>query len=751
MVQSYRKTNVRRAALLAALVVSPGTAPSWAYAEDDVMEREDPSVSTIARAPMAGFGSSRSVSDVDAEEIRTRQADSITEALEEEPGLFIQRTNRGAGSVIVRGLVGPENLIYFDGVRFNQSTFRTGPNQYTDTIDPWALREIRLVRGPGSVQFGSGAMGGVLHLVPRALPIEDTIDARASVDSGSDTVATSFEGGSAVDGFAARAGATLRSHGELRAGERGDEFSLGGLEGDRFLARPYEEAFWRAAAGYRWDDSTLRVNYYGGAIVDAMRVDRLGGGEVRTYDNLDHLLYTTYELDGPSLVDSLRVNLSFHRTEEDVLRWNCDTSDFRGALDREACVDREEELLVRRRTSRDVVNTFGSSTVGVSRLLDGLVSVTWGLDAYVDSVESGATDARAPDFETNDSSGNFADGSTFTTVGLFATGHVDAFRRALHLVRVEGGARVENHAANAPDVAAAIGDISYSYTGIVGSAGLSYLYGTALNAYATWNQGFRAPNLQEATVLGDTGNFYEVPNPELGPERNDTFEVGAKVDALDRLRVQAAAWMSLLSDRITREPTTFEGASEIDGKEIRHRVNRDRAYFYGADVAASYRLPREVTAYGQVSLIDGAVQAPEGDPDFTTGPLHDLFAGDRSWQNPRRLPPAQYLFGLRWDTTEHVVVETWVRGNAQAAKLAPDDRADARICQASPGVLFDDLGQSCEGTGAWATWNVRAGLRWETFALDLLARNLLDQRYRPHGSGVPGMGRSVSVQISIAY
>ena len=64
----------------------------------------------------------------------------------------------------MRGLTGNQNLILVDGVRFNNATFRYGPNQYFNTIDPYSIAAIEVVRGTGSVQYGSDALGGVIQV-----------------------------------------------------------------------------------------------------------------------------------------------------------------------------------------------------------------------------------------------------------------------------------------------------------------------------------------------------------------------------------------------------------------------------------------------------------------------------------------------------------------------------------------------------------------------------------------------------------
>jgi outer membrane cobalamin receptor len=83
------------------------------------------------------------------------------------PGVFLQRTNQGGGSAFVRGLTGNQTLLILDGIRFNNSTFRYGPNQYLNTIDPFSLDQIEVVRGSGSVQYGSDALTGAVHLISK--------------------------------------------------------------------------------------------------------------------------------------------------------------------------------------------------------------------------------------------------------------------------------------------------------------------------------------------------------------------------------------------------------------------------------------------------------------------------------------------------------------------------------------------------------------------------------------------------------
>ena len=86
-------------------------------------------------------------------------------------GLWLQETNLGGGAPILRGFIGEKILVVIDGVRLNDASTRLGPNQSLNTIDPGIVERVEILRGPGSVQYGSDAIGGtILIWTKRRLP-----------------------------------------------------------------------------------------------------------------------------------------------------------------------------------------------------------------------------------------------------------------------------------------------------------------------------------------------------------------------------------------------------------------------------------------------------------------------------------------------------------------------------------------------------------------------------------------------------
>ena len=121
-------------------------------------------VVTAQRTATNRFSTPEAISVLSAKNMQQLQARTTPEALVSMTGVFIQKTNHGGGSPFVRGLTGNQTLQLIDGIRLNNATFRYGPNQYFNTIDPLSIERIEVLRGSGSVQYGSDALGGTIQI-----------------------------------------------------------------------------------------------------------------------------------------------------------------------------------------------------------------------------------------------------------------------------------------------------------------------------------------------------------------------------------------------------------------------------------------------------------------------------------------------------------------------------------------------------------------------------------------------------------
>jgi len=123
---------------------------------------------TATRDKVLLFELSSTLYILGVQELTNKQVRSLPEALEETPGVSVQKTTNGQGSPFLRGFTGYRTLALIDGVRYNNSVYRDGPNEYFSLIDVNTLNKIELLNGPASTLYGSDAIGGTLNLKTKA-------------------------------------------------------------------------------------------------------------------------------------------------------------------------------------------------------------------------------------------------------------------------------------------------------------------------------------------------------------------------------------------------------------------------------------------------------------------------------------------------------------------------------------------------------------------------------------------------------
>ncbi|PLW94485.1 MAG: TonB-dependent receptor [Marinilabiliales bacterium] len=76
--------------------------------------------------------------------------------------VYIQKSQQGGGSPMIRGFATNRLLYVVDGIRMNTAIFRSGNIQNVISLDPFAIEKTEVLFGPGSVVYGSDAIGGVM-------------------------------------------------------------------------------------------------------------------------------------------------------------------------------------------------------------------------------------------------------------------------------------------------------------------------------------------------------------------------------------------------------------------------------------------------------------------------------------------------------------------------------------------------------------------------------------------------------------
>ncbi|MFO0508238.1 MAG: TonB-dependent receptor plug domain-containing protein, partial [bacterium] len=102
------------------------------------------------------------VTKVGAQQIQFQNPQTAADLLGLSNQVFIQKSQLGGGSPMIRGFATNRVLLVVDGVRMNNAIFRSGNLQNVISLDANAIEETEVIFGPGSVMYGSDAIGGVM-------------------------------------------------------------------------------------------------------------------------------------------------------------------------------------------------------------------------------------------------------------------------------------------------------------------------------------------------------------------------------------------------------------------------------------------------------------------------------------------------------------------------------------------------------------------------------------------------------------
>ena len=100
---------------------------------------------------------------ISALDIQRVQANTPAAALSTTAGAFVQMSQLGGGSPVLRGFEANRVLLVVDNIRMNNAIYRSGHLQNAITIDENALAKLEVSYGPGALAFGSDAIGGLIH------------------------------------------------------------------------------------------------------------------------------------------------------------------------------------------------------------------------------------------------------------------------------------------------------------------------------------------------------------------------------------------------------------------------------------------------------------------------------------------------------------------------------------------------------------------------------------------------------------
>ena len=654
--------------------------------------------------------------------------------------VFMQKSQLGGGSPMIRGFATNRVLLVVDGVRMNNAIYRSGNLQNVISIDALSTETVEVIFGPGSLIYGSDAIGGVMDF--RTLQPQLAMDSKLLVK------------GSALTRYAT-ANSEKTAHADLNIG--GNKWSLLGA----FTVSDFNDLKMGKRGG---QDSYLRPEYVeriDGADVIVQnsnpRVQRFSGyhqtnvlAKLRyqptAYTNLQYSYTHARTGDAPRydrLIQYRNGALRFAEWNYGPMVWNmhtlrADISRKRAWADNISVVaayqDYSESRIDRARgsntrtTQAEAVDAYSMNADATKKVGKG--ELYYGLEWVYNKVGSTGKRTNISNETTTAYNSRYPDGSTWSTTGIYGS-----YKMPLHpKVTLAGGLRYSYNTLQArfdktfvsfPYDEASINDGAFTGNG-------SVVYRPADTWQLSGNiaTGYRMPNVDDIGKLFEsTPGFITVPNPALKPEFAWNFEAGVVKEVAQQYRVELNTFHTILTDAIVRRPATFNGQStiEFDGvpSQVEALQNVANATVWGVQAGLRVHLSRNLYLQSNANWIDGK------ETDDAKNEQVAL----------RHAPPFYGSTHLHWVKKGlHLEAYAIYNGTVSNKELAPSEQAKVDI------YAKDDNGLPY--APGWATVNFKASYA-VTKQLTLSAgwENITDQRYRPYSSGIVATGSNIIVAM----
>lgn len=681
---------------------------------------------------------SQQIMSINKKTIRFQNPQTSADVLASSGEIFVQKSQLGGGSPKIRGFSANSVLLVVDGVRMNNAIFRSGNLQNVINIDANALESSEVIFGPGSVIYGSDALGGVMdfHTIDPQWSSDDITDIQANGLLRYSTAANEQTGhidfSLSKKRFTAFHSSSYTAFDDLKAGSwrRGGyegaferNFFVQRINGEDQLVVNSDKNLQRFS-GYKLFNTISKLKYrisnnldasygfYYSTTSDIPRYDNLTEVIAQRTDSLaaaewyygpqkwqmHHLKLNYYQSN--TLFDQARLTVAYQAFDEsrndrdfgsDRLRTRTETVDMYSAA-----IDFEKD--------------FSRSNLyyGIDFYHNDISS-----DAYRQHLETGqitATSSRYPD-----------GGSDYTSFALYGSYVKELSDRITfnsgiryNAIRLQGTTTDSTALSNSASV------IDIKNGAINGSLGLALNVDPVNKISMNASTGFRAPNVDDVGKVFDVGNSLVVPNPELDPEYSLSYEL-AYQRKTEKSLLRMVVFGSRLFDAIVDGPFQLNGASTvtIEGESLNvfAKVNTGSAEIYGASV-------QFLTEIGTNWAIANSVS----------------YTGGRDISNDEPLRHTTPVFGRTALTYQNKKLRSEFsidfNGGRNRSDI-PSSEIDRKPYLYTP-----------DGTPGWYTLNLKSSYQATDFLnINVGIENMLDLHYRPYSSGISAPGRNFVVAL----
>ena len=653
---------------------------------------------------------------------------------------YVQKSQMGGGSPMLRGFATNRVLLVVDGVRMNNAIFRTGNLQNVISLDANAMDHTEILFGPGAVLYGSDAIGGVMDF--------HTIMPRFASDHGmeySGSAMTRYASANSErtahvnvrlgwKSVASVTAVTLSDFGDLRAGSHGNNYFLrpdyqariGGIDSfrtnsdDRIQkASAYgqvnlmQKISLRPAVGWN-----IEYGWYFSRTTDVPRYDRL------YQKSGDDFSYAEWYY-GPQVWTMNRLEIS--RTRKGRF-----FDDVRLVAALQNYEESRHDRRYRNERLRNQIETVTalSTNVDFSKEQSSVLNIFYGVEAVYNKVGSRANRQNISTGEVAPTNTRYPDGSIWQSYAAYMS---VKYQLTAHWI-LNSGVRA-SHVRMAADFDTTFFDFPFraakiNNSAINGSIGSVYQPEQDWQVYMNFATGFRAPNVD------DIGKIFEsepgavvVPNRDLKPEYAYNFEVGTAKTFWDRMKIDFSSYYTLLEDALARRPYRFNGQDSIeyDGttSAVQAIQNLSRAYVWGIQAGLKWNIGRSVTLTSQINYQQGEEKDADSSKYYPLRHAAPLFGSTHVLYQIQKL---EFDFYARYN-----------------ARMSYDDLS---LSERSDNLPYAKNEKGKPFVPGWMTLNLKAAFfASEHFSVTAGVENITDRLYRPFASGISAPGRNFLLSL----
>lgn len=685
------------------------------------------------------------IESIDARTISFTNPQTSADLLQNSGKVFVQKSQLGGGSPMIRGFATNRLLLSVDGVRMNNAIFRGGNIQNVISVDPFTIKNTEVIFGPGSVIYGSDAIGGVMNFFtqkPRfsftdSLTFSGNVNYRFASANNENTAHVDFNLGQQKWAF--YTSFTYNKFDDLVMGEHGpDEYLRNNFvirENGTDVLVENNDSRKQVTSGFDQINFLQKFTYkpnstwnydlglYYSETSDFSRYDRLirpnsAGDGLRSAEwfyGPQKWFMGNFQLTKKGknkFYDGVKLTTAYQYFEESRIN-----RDFQ-EVDRFTTKEKVDALSVNL--------DFENKKIGDLRLY-------YGAEYIFNKVNS---EGSQENIETNVVSGaasRYPDGATWQT---FA-GYINGEYKLKPNFTLLSGARYSQVWVDAQFDTTFFPfpfDEADLITGaFTGSVGFSWFPKADFQVTLNGSTGFRAPNIDDiGKVFDSEPGSVVVPNPDLEPEYAYNAEMGVRKNFKDKLVLKGAAFYSYLVDALVRRDFEFNGETEIlyngELSNVQAIQNAAKAYVYGfefgleAFLSENWSLTSNLTLTEGIEEDDSGMDSPARHVAPTFGDFHLV------WQN-QKLKADMFLN---------------YNGEISYDDLALSERSKEFI------YAIDENGNPF--SPSWYTLNFRSQYQISNALKTTISlENITNQRYRTYSSGIVAPGANLILGLGYTF